>query len=116
MVNSSILSYRLSDWFGQRIQETHQIRMGQEASVDSVNVGDFVGDVSEIKLTERQRKIIELVRESPSMTAKQMSETLSVSQPTVERDISVMREMGVIKREGKDNNGKWRLDMHCKEH
>ncbi len=90
--------------------------MGQEASVDSVNVGDFVGDVSEIKLTERQRKIIELVRESPSMTAKQMSETLSVSQPTVERDISVMREMGVIKREGKDNNGKWRLDMHCKEH
>ena len=98
--------------------------MGQEASVDSVNVGDFVGDfvvdfvgdVSETKLTERQRKIIELVRESPSMTAKQMSETLSVSQPTVERDISVMREMGVIKREGKDNNGKGRLDMHCKEH
>ena len=44
MVNSSILSYRLSDWFGQRIQETHQIRMGQEASVDSVNVGDFVGE------------------------------------------------------------------------
>ena len=94
--------------------------MGQEASVDSVNVGDFVGDfvgdVSETKLTERQRKIIELGRESPSMAAKQMSETLSVSQPTVERDISVMREMGVIKREGKDNNGKWRLDMHCKEH
>ena len=61
--------------------------MGQEASVDSVNVGDFVGDfvgdVSETKLTERQRKIIELVRESPSMAAKQMSETLSVSQPTV---------------------------------
>lgn len=86
----------------------YETRMGQEASVDSVNVGD----VSETKLTERQRKI----KESPSMTAKQMSETLSVSQPTVERDISVMREMGVIKREGKDNNGKWRLDMHCKEH
>lgn len=90
----------------------YRTRMGEDSSIDSVNVGD----VSETKLTERQRKIIELVRESPSMTAKQMSETLSVSQPTVERDISVMREMGVIKREGKDNNGKWRLDMHCKEH
>lgn len=80
----------------------------KKTSVDSVNVGD----VSEAELTERQRKI----KESPSMTAKQMSETLSVSRRTVERDISVMREMGVIKREGKDNNGKWRLDMHCKEH
>ncbi len=79
------------------------------ASVDSVNVGDFVGDVSETKLTERQRKIVELVRESPSMTAKQMSETLSVSRRTVERDLAVMREMGVIKREGKDNNGIWRV-------
>ena len=88
--------------------EMYETRMGQEASVDSVNVGD----VSETKLTERQRKI----KESPSMTAKQMSETLSVSRRTVERDLAVMREMGVIKREGKDNNGKWRLDMHCKEH
>ena len=78
-------------------------------SVDSVNVGDFVGDVSVTELTERQRKIIDLVRESPSMTAKQMSETLSVSQRTVERDLAVMREMGVIKREGKDNNGIWRV-------
>lgn len=65
--------------------------------------------LSETKLTERQRKIIDLVRETPSMTAKQMSETLSVSQRTVERDISVMRVMGLMKREGKDNNGIWRL-------
>ncbi len=84
-----------------------RIRMEQEASVDSVNVGD----VSESKLTERQRRIIDLVRESPSMTAKQMSETLSVSQRTVERDISFMREMGLMKREGKDNNGIWRLEF-----
>jgi len=82
--------------------------MGEDSSIDSVNVGD----VLETKLTERQRKI----KESSSMTAKQMSETLSVSRRTVERDLAVMREMGVIKREGKDNNGKWRLDMHCKEH
>ena len=56
--------------------EMYETRMGQEASVDSVNVGD----VSETKLTERQRKI----KESPSMTAKQMSETLSVSRSTFE--------------------------------
>ena len=71
------------------------------------HVGDHVGDVSEIKLTERQQVILELIKESPSITAKQMSETLSVSQRTIERDLSALKENGVLKREGKDNGGEW---------
>ena len=67
----------------------------------------FVGDVSETKLTERQRIILILIKASPSITAKQMSETLSVSQRTIERDISAMQKIGVLKREGKDNDGLW---------
>lgn len=97
------------EWKSKFNSSAAQFQTTIYASVDSVNVGDFVGDVSEAEPTERQRKIIELVRESPSMTAKQMSETLSVSRRTVERDLAVMREMGVIKREGKDNNGIWRV-------
>ena len=79
------------------------------ASSGTTNVGDHDGDMSETKLTERQQKILNLIKESPSITAKQMSETLSVSRRTVERGLAVMREMGVIKREGKDNNGIWRV-------
>ena len=67
----------------------------------------FVGDVSETKLTERQRIILILIKASPSITAKQMSETLSVSQRTIERDLSAMQKIGVLKREGKDNDGLW---------
>lgn len=77
------------------------------ASPTDINVGDHVGDVSEIKLTERQQVILELIKESPSITAKQMSETLSVSQRTIERDLSALKENGVLKREGKDNGGEW---------
>lgn len=36
-----------------------------------------------------------------------MSEMLSVSQRTVERDISMMKEKGILRREGKDNDGVW---------
>ena len=36
-----------------------------------------------------------------------MSETLSVTKRTIERDLSVMKKAGVLKREGKDNNGLW---------
>lgn len=77
------------------------------ASSDNQNVGDFVGDMSETKLTERQQKILNLIKESPTISAKQMSETLSVTTRTIERDLSLMKKAGVLKREGKDNNGVW---------
>ncbi|MCH5310958.1 MAG: putative DNA binding domain-containing protein [Prevotella sp.] len=77
------------------------------ASADISNVGDNVGDVSEMKLTERQLKMLDLIKESPTISGRKMSEILSVSQRTVERDISLLKKMGVIKREGNDVNGIW---------
>ena len=77
------------------------------ASTDTPNVGDHDGDVSETKLTERQQKILNLIKESPTITGKQMSETLSVSQRTIERDLSALQKVGVLKHEGKDNDGVW---------
>jgi len=63
--------------------------------------------MSETKLTERQQKILNLIKESPTITGKQMSETLSVSQRTIERDLSAMQKKGILKHEGKDNSGVW---------
>jgi ATP-dependent DNA helicase RecG len=77
------------------------------ATSDTQNVGDHDGDMSETKLTERQQKILDLIKESPTITGKQMSETLSVSQRTIERDFSTLQKLGVLKREGKDNDGIW---------
>ena len=77
------------------------------ASSDNQNVGDFVGDMSETKLTERQQKILCFIKELPTISAKQMSETLSVTTRTVERDLSLMKKAGILKREGKDNDGVW---------
>ena len=71
------------------------------------NVENHDGDMSETKLTERQQKILNLIKESPTITGKQMSEMLSVSQRTIERDISALQKLGVLKREGKDNDGVW---------
>ena len=79
------------------------------ASTDAPNVGDHDGDVSEMKLTERQHKILNLIKESPTITGKQMSETLSVSQRTIERDLSTLQKKGILKHEGKDNDGAWMM-------
>ena len=75
------------------------------ASADTSNVGDL----SETKLTERQQEIINIIKQSPTVTAKQMSETLSVSSRTIERDLSALQKFDILKREGKDNGGVWVL-------
>ena len=79
------------------------------ASSDIPSVGDHDGDMSETKPTERQQKILNLIKESPTITGRQMSETLSVSQCTIERDLSALQKKGVLKHEGKDNDGKWTI-------
>ena len=83
------------------------VRCSNKSSSDTPNVGDHDGDMSETKLTERQQKILNLVKESPTITGKQMSEMLSVSQRTIELDLSAMQKNGILKHEGKDNDGMW---------
>lgn len=72
----------------------------------SVTASD-VGDVSETILTERQQVIVNLISQSPTITAKQMSETMSVSKRTIERDLAALKKMGALKRMGGDNFGEW---------
>lgn len=77
------------------------------ATVDTQNVGDYDGDMSKTKLNERQQKMLYLIKESPTITGKQLSEILSVSQRTVERDLSLLKKKGILMRQGKDNDGTW---------
>ena len=79
------------------------------ASSDTKNVGDDNGDFLDAKLSERQRIILSMIKESPTITAKQMSEALSVTSRTIERDISLLKKAGLLRREGKDNNGMWHV-------
>ncbi len=79
------------------------------ASSDKQKVGDYDGDSSESKLTERQEKILNIIKESPTTSGRKMSEMLSVSQRTIERDLSALQKMGILKHEGKDNDGVWQI-------
>lgn len=75
------------------------------ASTDVTNVGD----VTETKIAERQQKILNLIKESPTISGRQMSEILSVSQRTIERDLSFLQKNGILRHEGKDNDGAWHI-------
>lgn len=71
------------------------------------NVGDNVGDVSVMELPERQKKILNLIKDNPYISATQMSVMLSVIKRTIERELAVMKKNGIIYREGNARTGRW---------
>ena len=70
-------------------------------------VGSNVGSLSEVKLTDRQKDICKLLLVNPKVSAKAMSEVLSVVQRTIERELSSMQKNGFIRHEGNTSAGRW---------
>lgn len=66
-----------------------------------------VGNPIKVELSNRQRFIVSIIKDNPNITAKEMSETLSVTQRTVERDFAILQKAGIIRHEGKVNAGIW---------
>ena len=91
------------------------------ASTDDTSIGDNVGDVSEIKLTERQQKILEFIIHDSTISAKVISEKISektsektsekdsITDRTIETDIAKLKKLGVLIRKGGRKDGEWIL-------
>lgn len=79
----------------------------RNGDVNGTNDTNNVGNMSETNLTERQRFILSTIKANPFVTGKEMSETLSVTQRTIERDLAAMQKAGIIRHEGKVNAGVW---------
>ena len=60
-----------------------------------------------IKLDERESRIIELLRENPSLTRAGMAEQLGCSDSTVKRILQNLVDKGAIKRIGSNKKGEW---------
>ncbi|MGI6392373.1 MAG: ATP-binding protein [Candidatus Izemoplasmatales bacterium] len=73
------------------------------------NVGESVGQNVGQKLSPKQRRknIIELIKEEPTITAKNISDIFNLNQRTIERDLAKLTEDGYIKYEGSSKDGKW---------
>ncbi len=79
----------------------------------SQNGENFVGNVGDDKLTERQRIICNAIKTDGNVTAKTLAvtlaATLAVSARTIERELNFLRKEGYIIKEGKSNKGVWKV-------
>lgn len=69
----------------------------------SNNVGLNVG------LNEFQNRIIELVKTNSFVTQKEIAKQLNVTVRTVERNVSELRNKGIITKKGSKKRGEWIL-------
>ena len=71
------------------------------------DVSSSVGSFSAVQLTDRQKKIRELILKDSFVSTQQMSVVLSVVKRTVERDLADLQKKGVLIREGNTSAGHW---------
>lgn len=71
-------------------------------------VENVVSNVVE-KLNDRQNKIIELLRQEPTLSASQLAQQVSSTLRTVQRDLARLRYLGIISRTGSDKKGFWTI-------
>lgn len=60
-------------------------------------------------MSERQSKMLELMAENNTISAKQLAELLNTTDRTIEREIKKLKESGMIERIGADRGGFWKL-------
>ena len=56
---------------------------------------------------KRHRAIISLIKEKPNITIDILSEKLDVNEKIIRRDISQLKALGIIERQGGDYGGSW---------
>ena len=60
-------------------------------------------------LNETQRNIIKLLKNEPSITQKEIAKELSITRDGVKYDINVLKELGIVVREGSTKKGSWKI-------
>ena len=83
-------------------------RNATHTSPNKGGFGETDGETDgEIKLTERQQVVYREIKKDTSHTAKSLARQLELSQRTVEREISFLRNNGFIDKSSKENKSNW---------
>ena len=84
--------------------------LAQKQDIDPINdpINDPVNDpINMVGLSEREKKILELLRQDPTLTRAKMAGILGCSDATVKRALGSMVQKNVIRRVGSNKKGEW---------
>ena len=95
--------------YGTKDDETEQKNVVDNV-VNVVNVVDDVADnKSWVNVKDRRKKLIELLSDNNGISISELALIMNVTDRTVDRDISWLKEHGYINREGTSKRGYWKV-------
>ncbi len=86
----------------ESFQQTHDF--------DPINISNDTKDDTKDdtkKLSERQTNILRMLKDENSLTRQELAQLIGVSAPTIQRDLDVLKSLGMLKREGGKTYGHW---------
>jgi predicted HTH transcriptional regulator len=74
-----------------------------------IRSNDTTNDTINDTIKNRQNEMIGLIKKVPTITRKEIAQTFNISEPTVARDLKLLQELGIIKRNGSNKTGYWEV-------
>ena len=74
----------------------------------SGSIGGSIG--SQIYLSDRQKDIIDLIKQNPKISYRKMAEILDIADSAVKKYLEKLKKLGVIERVG-GTRGYWRINL-----
>ena len=71
-------------------------------NIDPINI---------VGLSEREKKVLDLLRQDPTLTRVKMAEILGCSDATVKRALGTMVQKSIIRRIGSNKKGEWIINL-----
>ncbi|MDO5576353.1 MAG: Fic family protein [Fibrobacter sp.] len=62
-----------------------------------------------VKLSENQKRILQLIKDRPYLTQKELSENIGITVANINRNMKKLGVLGLIRRIGADKNGCWEV-------
>ena len=72
-------------------------------------VGAFANKIDDIKLTSREKKIVEMLAKNTNLTIEEIANKLKLTPRTIKTIFKKLQEQGIIKRVGSSKKGKWEV-------
>ena len=74
-----------------------------------VNVGENVGENLGVKLSKNQNLILQLLLENKELSIEKLAESVGITARSIERNISLLKDKGLLERVGSDRTGYWNV-------
>ena len=61
------------------------------------------------KLTDKQQELLDMLRQTPSISRKKLSNLLKINESVVEKCLETLKKKGVLKSKGAAKGGSWQI-------